>query len=69
MSKSLGPGAYELTNGTGIQVTASAAKPSCSAIAYPTALSKPSPVVGSPVKSESSQGGVLPPSRVEKYGG
>ena len=46
-SKSFGPGAYDLLNGTLIHSTWSAVKPSCSATAYATADSKPLPFVGS----------------------
>ena len=45
----------------GIQVTASPVNPSCSAMAYAVALSKPLPVVGSP--HSGSHGSELPPSR------
>ena len=68
MSKSnvLGPGLYELSNGTYVHATWSLVKPSWSAIAYATALSKPWPLVGSP----SSHGAVLLPSAFSaKYGG
>ncbi len=49
MSKSnfFGPGAYDELNGTTVHFTSFSAKPSWSATAYATALSKPLPLVGS----------------------
>ncbi len=49
MSKSnfFSPGAYDELNGTTVHVTSVFANPSCLAIAYATALSKPLPFDGS----------------------
>ena len=48
-SKSLSPGLNDSLNVIGTHVTWSCVMPSCSAIAYATALSKPSPLAGLPV--------------------
>src|SRR5215208_4619417 len=53
-SKFFGPGAYEELNGTTVHLTSDSEKPSFSATAYATALSKPLPFVGS---SSSKYGG------------
>src|SRR4249920_4208513 len=48
-SKDLSPGLNDSLNVIGTHVTLSCVIPSCSAIAYATALSKPSPLAGFPV--------------------
>ncbi len=64
MSKSLGPGAIALLNGTGIQTTSSRMNPRLRAMVQATWLSKPWWLVGSP----SSHGSVFG-SEGWKYGG
>src|SRR5688572_21524806 len=59
-SKSLSPGRNELLNGTTTHSTSSSVKPSSSATAYATALSKPSPVAGSLISQSEPSG--EPPS-------